>query len=175
MTTHYAGIGSRQAPKSVLSAMYGIAHLFATRGYVLRSGGAEGSDTAFEQGCDAANGEKEIYLPWNGFNNRNARTEVGVLAGVTPAALGLASRIHPNWPACSQGARQLHARNCYQILGKDLQLQDASKFVVCWTPNGSGSGGTGQAIRLAKKLGVPVYDIGSSDGILRLKEDWDVS
>ena len=46
-----------------------IGNRLALEGFVLRSGGADGADTFFEIGCDMSNGLKEIYLPWNNFNN----------------------------------------------------------------------------------------------------------
>jgi hypothetical protein len=66
--------------------------------------------------------------------------------------------MHPAWPRLSQGAQRLHARNCHQVLGLDLRTPSA--FVVCWTPNGSGSGGTGTAIKLACSRNIPVFDLG---------------
>ena len=38
-----------------------------------------------------------------------------------------------------------------------------SKFVICWTKNGKGTGGTGQAIRIAKGFGIPVFDLAIKD------------
>lgn len=141
-----------------------LAFRLAEQGHTLRSGGAPGADQAFEKGCDAAGGKKAIFIPWNGFQNRNARIEVGVLAGVEARALELAAELHPNWAACSDAARKLHARNCYQILGSGLDSPVSD--VVCWTPNGSGKGGTGQALRLARKLGIPIWDLGNQDVLL---------
>ncbi len=48
----------------------------------------------------------------------------------------------------------LQARNCYQILGEDLKTP--SLFVVCWH---TGSGGTTQAVRLARKHNIPVFNL----------------
>lgn len=141
-----------------------LAFRLAEQGHTLRSGGAPGADQAFEKGCDAAGGKKAIFIPWNGFQNRNARIEVGVLAGVEARALELAAELHPNWAACSDAARKLHARNCYQILGSGLDSPVSD--VVCWTPNGSGKGGTGQALRLARKLGIPIWDLENQDVLL---------
>jgi len=158
LPTAYAGIGARKTPIDILALMEILAFRLAEQGHVLRSGAAYGADQAFEKGCDAANGRKEIFIPWNGFQGRNARIEVGVMAGVEAKALQLAAELHPNWAACSDAARMLHARNCYQILGSFLD--EPVTDVVCWTPNGSGEGGTGQAIRLARRFGIPVWDLG---------------
>lgn len=54
----------------------------------------------------------------------------------------------------------LISRNTYQILGHDGV--DPSDAVLCWTPHGSGSGGTGQAIRIARHVGIPVVDLGET-------------
>lgn len=173
--TAFAGIGSRQTPRNVLDLMSAIAFRLAEKGHTLRSGGASGADLAFEHGCNMANGQKEIYIPWDGFNTRRS-SERGVYSLPATArladAMQLASEIHPNWSACSQGARQLHARNCYQILGVNLDAPVSD--VVCWTPNGSGSGGTGQAIRLAKMMNIPVWDLGNPEVFLKFQRMFDL-
>jgi hypothetical protein len=93
-------------------------------------------------------------MPWRWFNGKQG----GIVVPETPGATELAKSIHPAWRRLSLGARKLHIRNCYQVLGQDLRTP--SSFILCWTPDGSGSGGTGQAIRLAKERGIPVYDMG---------------
>lgn len=153
---YYAGIGSRTTPADVLTTMQRIASRMANAGWTLRSGGAQGADTAFQQGCTAVNGWMQIFLPWPGFNGIPATA--GIYPFVDEAALQLAAQFHPNWAACSAGARKLHARNCYQILGPNLATP--VDLVLCWTPHGSGSGGTGQALRIAHHHGIPVHDLG---------------
>ena len=49
---YYAGIGSRETPGLMLGAFARIGEFLAKKGYTLRSGGADGADTAFEVGCD---------------------------------------------------------------------------------------------------------------------------
>ena len=34
-----------------------------------------------------------------------------------------------------------------------------SNFVVCYTPDGKASGGTGQAIRIAEYYNIPIYNL----------------
>ena len=164
----YAGIGSRETPHEIIGLMEAIGERKARLGWVLRSGAAPGADMAFERGCDRYKGYKEIYLPWNGFQGRTADGKSTHVI-MSQSASDLAALLHPNWQACSQGARRLHARNCHQVMGQDL-LTRATK-VVCWTRNGEGKGGTGQAIRLAQKLNIPVHDLGN-DEILRLYRAW---
>lgn len=147
----YAGIGSRQTPESVLVQMRDAARHLASAGWVLRSGGAEGADTAFEHGCDSVCGEKEIFLPWRGFNGNRSR-----LCTAPPEAFHLAARTHPAWDRCSLGARKLHARNVLQVLGMDLS--SPVEMVLCWTKGGGDVGGTATAIRLAREHGAKVFN-----------------
>ena len=149
----YAGIGSREAPDDVLENILNIAQEFAIRGYVLRSGGAKGCDTYFEIGANLEGGEKEIFLPWENFNNNKSfRFEVG------DEALKLGEKFHPRWSSLKPKAKLLIARNSYQILGEDLI--DPVDFVVCWTPNGEEKGGTAQGIRISNYYKIPIFNLG---------------
>ena len=70
MNKYYTGVGSRETPKDVLDLMEKIAYKLSKKGWILRSGGAEGADSAFFQGCEKYSSTPiaEIYIPWNGFN-----------------------------------------------------------------------------------------------------------
>ncbi len=149
----YAGIGSRETPLHILAIFEKIGAFLATHGYTLRSGHAEGADQAFERGCDAQSGKKEIYIPWSGFEGSDSQFIVS-----DPLAFEIAAAYHPRWESLSQGAQKLQARNSHQVLG--WNLKDPCKFVVCWTKNGLGKGGTGQALRLAEKNEIPIFDAG---------------
>lgn len=149
----YAGIGSRETPAAVLALMQRIGENMARAGFTLRSGAAPGADSAFEAGCDAAKGAKEIYLPWRRFNNHTS-----LLNSVTDEALIMAAKYHPAWTRCSPAATKLHARNCYQILGADLATP--VRLVICWTRDAAGQGGTGQALRIARAHSITIHDLG---------------
>ena len=152
---YYTGIGSRQTPKEILDRMTHIGKEFAGMGFTLRSGGADGADSAFERGCEDVNGFKEIYIPWDGFNNLSS--SAGYKIGNHPDAESIMANLHPAWHVCSQGVRKLHTRNVYQVLGADLNTP--SVLVVCWTPRGQIVGGTGQAIRLAIQHNIRVINL----------------
>lgn len=150
---YYSGIGSRETPDEVGRVMANIAQQLEQDGYILRSGAATGADSFFEEGVqDPQN--KEIYLPDKDFNGSTSQ-----LFGVSPEALEMASTIHPAWDRCKPFVRKLHARNCYQVLGKDLRTP--ADFVICWTQYGKIVGGTATAIRLAQRHGIPVLNLGS--------------
>lgn len=156
----FAGIGSRKIPNNVQTLMSKLAKVLMDKGHMLRSGHAEGADMAFECAMEPEH-RAEIYLPWRGFNQAPTDDSRYIVPSFHTGMMGIAQKHHPNWNACSDGAKKLHARNVCQVLGKDLTIW--SDIVICWTPNGSGSGGTGQAIRIARSYGIPVFDLGLSN------------
>lgn len=163
----YAGIGSRKAPSAELARMTQAAKRLAGMGYTLRSGAAPGADSAFEAGAGT---KKEIFLPWRGFNGSTSR-----FVEPTREAVEVAACLHPAWDKLSPSVRKLMARNSHQILGVDLGTP--VDFVVCWTDCGAESeaertqatGGTGQAIALASRWGIPVFNFAKPDAGERLK------
>jgi hypothetical protein len=152
---YWTGIGSRETPSSISGLMTDIAKFLCETGYILRSGGAAGADSFFEAGVIDSD-KKEIYLPWKGFNGNSSLRH-----RVTDEALKLASEFHPAWDKLSYGARKLMARNGYQVLGSDLKTP--SEFVVCWTKNGKETGGTAQAMKIAKRWKIPIFNLFHSE------------
>lgn len=156
----YAGIGSRKTPEGVLLRMEKFAAYAHSKGWGLRSGGAEGADSAFEKG--AGNGVREIYLPTGKVITEKGERSLSLDLGIEVAA-----QFHPNWQNLSLSAQRLMGRNTYQIVGPTGTR--ASSFVLCWTPDGADgsnerpttreTGGTGQAIRLAHYLGIKVINM----------------
>jgi hypothetical protein len=137
----YAGIGSRETPPDILSSMEGIAYWMAGKGWLLRYGGADGADKAFERGCDYSYGEKEVLRPEDS----------------TPEAEELASRFHPAWERCNGPARKLHGRNMMIVSGR--KLIEPVQMVICWTKDGKASGGTGQPMRYSDHLKIPTFNL----------------
>ncbi len=155
-------MGSREIPNNITELIKELSERLARREWVLRSGAAEGADTAFEYGCDYAGGEKEIFLPWSNFNGSRSQFNEP-----SEMAIHIAEKYHPSWKYLKGWAKKLMARDVHQVLGEDCQTP--VEFVVCWTLDGSEgkttkvTGGTGQAIRLAFDLGIPVFNL-KNDG-----------
>lgn len=155
-TMTYAGIGSVDTPAEIQVKMTEVARYLASLGYTLRSGHAKGADQAFEAGAV----EKEIFYS----KDANETT------------LKIAEEIHPNWNAV-KGAdakktdyiRGLMARNTNQVFGRSLDTP--VDFVLAWTQDGIThysnrtvkSGGTGQAIDMASRKGIPVINMAKAD------------
>lgn len=155
----YAGIGSRMTPEPILKFMRSAALRLYQDGWTVRTGGAEGADTAIEGGATPFGDYSrcELYLPWAGFVHRQP-SEVE-RDQPQQEAYEIARRYHPAWDRLSRGGRALHARNVHQMLGPDVTKPVPSRFVLCWTPDARGGGGTGQALRIARDLRVPVFDL----------------
>lgn len=147
----YAGIGSRKTPEDVCRKMRSAATSMARMGFTLRSGAAEGADEAFESGAIRGKGSCEIYLPYKFF-----RKHESPLYDQTFEARQIAKKYHPKWEVLGNTGRAFMARNAYQILGTDLKTP--VDFVLCWTENGKIKGGTGQAMRHAKDLGIKILN-----------------
>ena len=181
---YYTGVGSRETPEHILKFIEQIAYRLAGRGYTGRSGSAAGADSAFEQGFnhyDTVNGVSdyvsfEAYLPWKGFSDINEDT-VHIVTPELPnytEAVEIASTIHPAWNRLGRGAKALHTRNVYQVLGLDLKTP--SKVLFCYaqpTKNKRGlagvKGGTNTAVQLAMKHNIPIYNFYLQEDIDKVK------
>ena len=161
---YYAGIGARATPVYIQDYFRSLAAFLASKGFILRSGAAQGADKAFEVGCDKVSGQKEIYLPWRYFEKSDSNLVVS-----DPKAYDIAERFHRYWNNLSDGAKKLQARNSHQVLG--YALDEPVKFVICWTKDGKGSGGTGQALRIAEFYGIPIFDAGKYDTVDEIKTE----
>lgn len=141
----YAGIGSRNTPAIVLAAIRKLAARLELKGYTLNSGGAKGADKAFEVGCSL----KNIFFA----------------SDATDTTRDIAWEIHPFPYKLKPYPLDLMARNVFQIFGINLDMP--VDFVICWTPDGCEShttrtratGGTGQAIEMASRKGIPVINL----------------
>lgn len=138
----YAGIGSRITPQSVLFDMTILAKWLSKEGFILRSGKAKGADTAFEKGIDPSRHHLDCEI----FTYKDATEE----------AIKHASKYHPAWNNCNDYIKQLHGRNSMIMLGENLD--NPVKFVVCYTEKAKEIGGTGQSIRIANDLNIPVFN-----------------
>ena len=138
MRRKYAGIGSRQTPAPMLERMTEMAQQLFSRNWILRSGGADGADTAFAKG---AGRYKDIFRP---------------LKYPTEGSMNVAAVHHPAWDKCNVYAKRLLARNAQIILGENLD--DPVEFVAFWRPNVN-RGGTLHSLRIAATYKIPTYDV----------------
>ena len=154
MSKYYAGIGARKTPPEMMSLMTDLATRLEEKGWILRSGGAMGADSAFQLGVK--NPENQCIYTTNSMYEE----------GNTTNAWASVDRYHPNSRALNGYIRELMARNYFQVMGKHSGIP--SKFVICWTDSyetdeqgliKDTSGGTGQAVRIAYGNGILVYNL----------------
>lgn len=136
----YAGIGWRKTPEYIQNIMYSFSNKIEKKHYILRSGGAQGADKAFENGIKSIS-NKVIYRP------KNATIE----------SVKMAASYHDYWESCSMNVRLLHGRNSMIILGD--KLDDPVRFVICFTKDGLYSGGTGLALKIAEDHKIPIFNL----------------
>lgn len=162
MGKYYCGIGSRDTPKEFQEIFDKIAKYLSSKGYILRSGAADGADAFWENAQDKAGGKKEIYLPWKRFNNHESQLLF------TEWNWEITSKYHPYWENLGVNSRCFMARNCCQVLG--LNEEDPnSEFVLCWTPDGEEVGGTAQALRIAKAHKIKIFNFGKKGTLARFR------
>ena len=168
----YTGVGSRDVPEDIYKLLQALGRKLATQGYALRSGGAVGCDTAFYEGCKEVGGMSTIFVPWSGFNSlfgENIISLSDMPSNLIYRAEWEARQVHPAFDKLTQGAKKLHTRNVFQVLG--VGLGKPSDFLVCYAPTQGNSvkGGTRTAVELAKVYGVPVYNVFDSKDRLRVE------
>jgi hypothetical protein len=102
---NYSGIGSRRISLFDCLLLKQVSTRLEKNGYTLRSGGAEGSDKAFESGVNREN--KVIFRPHH----------------ATYEAVQIAKLFHPAWDTLNEYVKKLMGRNCQIILGENLILR----------------------------------------------------
>jgi hypothetical protein len=141
----YAGIGSRQTPPEILSQMTDIAKELESKGYTLRTGDAKGADKSFREGT----GNSEIYRADD----------------ATDVTRAIAKEIHPNPDALTDYALDLMARNTNQVFGENLDTP--VDFVLYYAEPSNNpirpQGGTGQAVEMANRKGIPTINMMDKD------------
>lgn len=161
----YAGIGSRDTPKWTISPIREIVkYLAVNKNMWVRSGGAVGADYSFEHASKLVSIEMrienkmQIFLPFPTLNDVR-HDGVNYIYDLHDELFEVAKDFHPRYNKLKQPAKNMMARNGQQVLGRDLD--DPSKFIVCYTENGEVKGGTGQALRIAEYYRIPVFNLGN--------------
>lgn len=169
----YCGVGSRDLPTEVEPTLYNISNRLNVDGFTLSTGDASlGADAVFWQ---SVNDRKFRFGPVG----RKPKSNTIVVTETDDAysvAVEISSIVHPAWRFLPPWAKELHTRNVFEVLGR--YLSEPAEFLVCWTPDGAigkkdvtkKTGGTGTAINLASRFGIPVFNLKNEDSITQLSE-----
>lgn len=175
-------VGSRETPRAVcaqiteytsqlLGSVYARQYFYLTQGlrddvvFEGLSGGAQGADKAAEDGAKLVGGRFRAYSPWVGYQGRTDMIQCSEFEN-WPKAQDICREFHPAPDRLAGRTLSLLSRDSYQILGDGLV--SPVDFVLCWTPDGKDSGGTGQAIRIATYHDIPVFNLHNPKAYSRL-------
>jgi len=154
---YYAGIGARKTPPYLLKYFTSVAEGLGVQGWILNSGGADGADTAFENGARSICAKRNIFLPWKGFNKNNSSLYLENMSrDLVNSARKIAEDFHPQGNRMNPTVSQFMTRNTFQVLG--VNLKTPVSFVLCCSPGGYKTGGTSQAMRVARGYNIPVIN-----------------
>jgi len=147
-----------------------LAGELSRQGHTIATGGAKGVDHAAMHTTEP--GRLEVYLPWENFNHeiipKHARR---IVYNVFEHPLWAESvaKYHPTPGNLSSVIQKLHARNYGVVEGCAL---------VIALPTAENSGGTGQGIRIARELKIPLIQMSAKvaalnepAALLRLAEE----
>ena len=162
---YFTLVGSRHISEKEYLTLFGLAKYFAQHGYILRSGKADGADTAGELGFREGTYLKpEIYIPWKNFKGGSVLLGDEIVLPMPKETLEYVKKIHPAFDRLSQGALKLHQRNIHQVLGLDLHtpseiLIACADFKFDQYNIERVKGGTATAWNLAKEFNIPCINI----------------
>lgn len=152
-------LGYYEKEYEILSKVSGI---FLNHGIEVSTGGAFGADNAAMEGVkylkdSLLSKNLHVYLPWPSYN----RDLVPVGATVTVYSkfkhhvwFESVEKYHRKPEALSHGAVALMARN-YGIIADPVPVD----MVICLPRTISNQGGTGQGMRIAEDLKIPMYNL----------------
>lgn len=175
-------VGSRRAPEHMIQLAVMIGRQLAQRNVKMLSGGAPGMDDAFERGYRSERRIDlcSIILPQTKFNGR--RHDGKVYFSITDwysndlmvYADELVREIHPHYDALDGFSYWAHMRNCFQILGHDLE--SPVNDVIYWAPYSGEevSGGTRTAVMLARMFDIPDWNMASPEDMNYLGMEFDL-
>lgn len=154
-------MGPRKVTGKIQAVMTAFAQVLDNHRAILRSGGGEGTEAAFEAGSTL----KVVYLPWNGFNGKEGAHYIPIDAKLT------AAHLHPSWAIANSETRLLLARDVLRLCGEDNK--SPVKFLVYWDIN-EGTKATQSntvvsnlslIVKHAKSLNIPTFNMAKASDL----------
>jgi hypothetical protein len=150
MDVYAAVIGTRKPDQNQILMATEVIRWLNVRNVIIRTGGAVGIDHLAMRLATRL----EVYIPWPGYNKTLIPSHAKTYCAQDTSLyrdkwFASVYKYHPNPIALTNGARHLHARN-YPIVD--------GVIMVNAFPDERGEGGTGQGIRIAKDLNIPLFE-----------------
>lgn len=184
-TMFYAGIGSRETPQEVLDTMTKVATYLESLGYTLNTGktfkARPSTDPRYQKQYEERLAFSKKYDGKVGLDEEGAdrafslgatkKNLFGVDTPIGTKEMQVMEEIHPNPNALKEGAKKLMARNTNQVFGANLDTPvDFVLFYAKETDNPlRPKGGTGQAVEMARRKGIPTINMADTNWRDQLK------
>jgi ribA/ribD-fused uncharacterized protein len=162
----YAGVGTRGLSRH--EPLYRLATMTATRlerlGVGLRSGAADGADSAFQDGVSSPL-SMQICRPENEADRQMPAGYYVITGSKAREAERMALRLHPAPDVLRRDdqtwARQLHTRNMFQVDGPNLDQPARFLLAIARTVDAEGvpEGGTRTAWLRAQEENIPHFNL----------------
>lgn len=199
----FACVGSREVSPEESKILRATAAALVKRGALIRSGGAVGADTDWAFGGASIDPQSiQIALP-NISNNTPSRVPKGAIVRLPPYPDYIESLARAEWelgdklkdaglppydPASSAGKKFTAAKSWAWLVKEkphvaELMTRNAdiiagdpapTAVLACFDQDVRRGGGTGHGWRLAKALGLPVFNLRLAEDQVRFK-DWCVA
>lgn len=162
----YAVTGNQNAPHNIIDDLSACISFLNEKEYTLRTGGLEGIETVAEKAAK----KLELHLPFRGFAEKDSKFTFN-----SDHTKAIAKIFHPGIDDYKPGQQVFIYKDIRIMMGNNTR--SPSLFLLVWTEDGAESaaevtprtGFAATAIRVACALGVPVFNLGKSDTVDRLK------
>ena len=157
MNQTVAIIGTRKPTEDQIAKAEMLAAELSARGYIIKTGGAYGIDHAAMR--KTVPGFLEVYLPWETYNAEiipEHAKRIVFNPAIHKEWLHSVTTYHPAPQLLTSGMRALHARNYGIVEGCG---------VVIALPEKMEKGGSGQGVRIARALRIPVMQQEANVGL----------
>jgi hypothetical protein len=159
MTKRVACIGSREITKHQSKILQGIGYVLATKGFVISSGNAIGSDQSYAKGANKIDPNLvELHQAWRKYEKQAIVDGNKVILYekdymIPEFIMSESKRFYGDWfDKMSSGVRRLMIRN--------IGIVNDSLFVIAvLNPDKKSGGGIGNGVRYAKDIGIPILSL----------------
>jgi len=170
-----ACVGARFLDARQLHICRSIGKVVAEQGGQVSTGAAPGADQAYAEGCLAAGGSVQLWLPWSGFESKwvksmKERYDLNVTAiALSHIDLNLQKKAYASIRMLPYGISKDAVR---KLMARNYIIVEAAQKTIGWPGGADKNGGTRQAMRCADSLSRPVLDLYGKKVTRRLIEEF---
>lgn len=162
----YVVAGNKDAPASIIEDIKEFVKKIEGLGYITRT--SVMSEVETETESIAKN--MELYLPWNGFNEKESKFYFN-----DDLSKQAAKKYSPVYDSLKPVIQTFLAKNARMVLGQ--KLNSNALFLLCWSEDGvehkkdvtARTGNIGHIILIANSIGIPVFNLGKEGTKERLQ------